>query len=204
MNYQTETTAKTGNYELSKLNACKWQTRREDIMACMGTRCPYFFCQHAEEELPPLGAECPWEIWYADKLVAQFDQLFPRDGIGEHMDDRPAHRKEWVLAHLLANRAGARAREAFNDAMVAVINRGNMPIDRRPFVHHALAERYRRAAYNRLERIWDQVPVIEKRLRDRRIIREMIMHGYWHTGDPAPNPEDAPQWIKVRVDGQRV
>ncbi len=197
-----ETDCRDSGYDLSRFNACSWQTTRNDIMVCLGDRCRYRFCGHTADEMPRLGSECPWEIWYANKLLAQFDQLFPRNGVGRHMDDRQAHRKEWVLAHLLANRAGARARVAFNEAMDAVRNRGRMPVDRRPFDQHDLAMRYRTAARNRLEAVWAQVDVIEKRIRDERIRRLMIAHGHWRIGDAAPpDPDDAPAWILREVDG---
>lgn len=202
MNYQRDCTARSEAYTYSRLNACKWQTRRETIMACMGAKCPYQFCGCTEQQLPPLGAPCLWEVIYAAQAAQQFDDLFPEDGVGRYMDDRPHHRREWTLAHLLANRAGARARVAFNESMDAVRNRGRMPIDRTPFKHHDLAMRYRTAARNRLEAVWAQVDVIEKRIRDERIRRLMIAHGHWRIGDAAPpDPDNAPAWILREVDG---
>lgn len=196
--YETE---RRPSYARSRFNACRWQTTRDSFMVCFGDRCKYRFCGFEDDEMPPAGSACVWERVYAMRLLAQFDELFPADGVGQYMDDRDHHRREWTYAHLLANRAGTRARTAFNEAMDAVSNRGNMPIDRRPFERHALAMRYRAAARNRLEAVWAQLPVIEKRIRDKRIIRAMIVNGYWHIGDPElPNPDNAPDWIIATVD----
>jgi hypothetical protein len=191
-------------YDLSRFNACAWQTTRDDIMVCRGDRCPYRFCNADAGELPPAGSACLWEQQYTLRLLRQFDDLFPNDGIGRHMDDRLHHRREFVMAHLLSNRAGSRARAAFNEAMDAVSARGCMPIDREPFERHALAMRYRTAARNRLERVWRQADVIEARMRDERIRRLMIANGYWHVGDTEPlNSENAPEWIVRTVDGPK-
>lgn len=166
-------------------------------MVCLGAKCKYELCGFSEDELPPLGSECVWEIWYGRKLLKQFDETFPRDGLGQYLDNRPARRKEWVLSHLLANRASIRASLTLQRCFDAVANRGDMPYDRKPFEEWAVAERYRTAAYHRISALWEQLPVIQERVREDKIRSLMLFHGYWHphSGEAPPNIEDAPQWI---------
>lgn len=192
----------SSGYEISRFNACTWQTRREDVMVCLGAKCKYELCGFAEEEMPPLGSECPWERWYGRKLLRQFDQMFPRDGLGQHLDDLPARRKEWALSHLLANRASIRASLTLQRCFDAITNRGSMPYDRKPFEEWAVAERYRTAAYNRINALWDQLPAIQEKAQLDRMRCLMIFHGYWkpHDGQPKPKLEDVPGWIRDQVE----
>lgn len=196
----------SGNYVLSRLNACTWQNRRETLMACTGSKCPYRFCGYTDEEMPPRGTACLWEVAYAAAAADQFDDLFPSDGIGRHMDDRPTSRREWTLAHLVANRASVRATLALKRCWDAITNRGNMPIDRKPFEEYDLARRYQAAAHNRIEAVWAQLPVIEERVRLQRIRSRMLFYGYWRPdkGEAPPRVEDAPQWIVHQVNQRRV
>lgn len=190
-------------YDISRWNACTWQTRREDVMVCLGAKCKYQFCGFSEEEMPAPGSECPWEIWWGNKLRKQFEELFPRDGLGRYLDDRTARLKEWVLSHFLANRASIRASLTLQRAFHAFENRGNMPYDRKPFEEWAVAERYRTAAYNRINALWDQMPAIEEQVRLDRMRLLMIANGHWkpREGQPKPELEEVPAWIRERVTG---
>lgn len=198
--YQTDSAPATG-YGLSRWNACRWQTRRNDIRICRGTQCPYRDCNLKDESLPDLGTPCIWETWFATKLAEGFEQRFPREGIGRYLDDWDGWCREFMMAHILSRRAGARASAAFHRCVEAMENRGNMPIDRRPFNEHALAARYRAAALNRLQRVQDQLPVIEQRIRDERIRQLLVAHGHWKPQENPKPPEVVPEWIIRMVDG---
>lgn len=194
----------TAGYAFSRFNACKWQTRREDIMVCLGTRCQYRFCRLGDDQLPDRGSECPWEVTFARRLVHEFRKTFPRPGIGEYLDDYEHHRKEFVLSHLLANRASVRSSLALGDHLTAIPKRHKTPLDPRLFDRYLLALRYRTAAYNRVQTVWDQVPVIQERLREKRIRTLLLQHGYWrpYEGQETPDVDNAPAWILALVDAE--
>lgn len=171
-------------------------------MPCLGERCRYKFCGLAEDELPPEGSPCLWELIYASRLHGQFDEMLSLDGIGRYLDDYDRRRKEWVTSHLLANRASVRASLALQEGFNAFSNRGCMPYDRQPFHDYEIARRYRTAARNRLESLYDQLPFIEAEIRLDRMRSLMIMNGYWKPNEGQPKPEfaDVPEWIRTRVE----
>lgn len=174
-------------------------------MPCLGGRCRYEFCGLEDDELPPEGSPCVWEATYASRLLRQFDEMLPLDGIGRYLDDYKGRRKEWVTSHLLANRASVRASLALRDGFSAFRNRGCMPYDRRQFHEYEIARRYRTTARNRVESLYDELPIIEEQVRLERMRLLMIMNGYWkpHEGQPRPTLEDVPKWIRELVEKGR-
>lgn len=170
-------------------------------MPCLGERCRYGFCGLAEDELPTEGSPCAWETEYSLRLLRQFDEMLPLEGIGRYLDDYRGRRKEWVTSHLLANRASVRASLALRNGFDAFSTRGGKPYDRRPFHEYDIARRYRTTARNRVENLYDQLPVIHERTRLERMRSLMIMNGYWrlHEGQRTPQLEDVPNWIRERV-----
>lgn len=192
-------TCRTDSYRLSRWNAGQWFTRREGIMPCLGHRCSYGFCGLADDELPPEGSPCLWEAAFAARLLRQFDEMLSLDGIGRYLDDYLGRRKEWVTSHLLANRASVRASLALRNGFDAFSNRGDRPYDRRPFHEYDVARRYRTTARNRVENLYNQLPVIQERIRHERIVCLMAAHGHWKPGGAPPSVEDAPAWILERV-----
>lgn len=199
--FQSKATDKSGDYGLSRWNACTWQLRRENYLVCMGERCKYRFCQRDDDQLPEVGTPCGWEIMIADRLVSQFDDLFSTDGLGSYLEDRQALKREWVAAHLLSNRAAIRMSRAYEQLEAAIINRNGMPVDQKAIRHYALAARYMTAAHNRIVDIYDRIPaLLEEQSEERRLARVrrmMLENGYWtpYRGDKPPSIEDAPAWI---------
>jgi|GEM_PF-6077676 len=202
---RTDRSATRDGYRRSRWNSAKWQTRRNGLLVCRRQRCPYEFCGLDDEQLPPYGSACRFECIYAVRLADEFDALFPVDGIGRHMDDRDHWRREFILGHLLANRASVRASLALQRCFNAVADRGDMPVDQQPFHEYDIARRYRHAARNRVQAVWDQLKIIEERAREARVRTLMLQHGYWnpYRGEESPSLEDAPSWI-VREASARV
>lgn len=209
VDFRSESIDKSGDYGLSRWNACTWQLRRENYLVCMGERCRYRFCQRDDDQLPEVGTPCGWEIIVADKLASEFDGLFSTDGLGSYLEDRLALKREWVAAHLLSNRAAIRMSRAYEELEAAIINRNGMPVDQKAIRHYALAARYMTAAHNRIVAIYDRIPaLLDEHSEDRRLARVrrmMLENGYWtpYRGDKPPSIEDAPPWIIKKVDGEQ-
>lgn len=199
---QTESVPEGTGWSRSRWNACRYQLRRNDIMVCRGAKCPYKFCGADDGGLFPVGSPCTWESTYARMLFADFDNKYPKNGIGRHLGDREELRNEFVLGLLLANRASQRMSLAMQDIVHACYNPVNGIIDRRPFHHAALADRYLAAAHNRTRKIDEALPAAISLSQEARMRTLMISHGYWRPleGMPTPKPEDVPQWIRDEVE----
>jgi hypothetical protein len=135
-------------------------------------------------------------------LFADFDHRYPKEGIGRHLDDREELRDQFVLGALLANRASQRLNFAMLDIVYACYNPENGIIDRRPFHHAALADRYLAAAHNRSRKITEALPAAISLSQEAKMRSMMIANGYWrpHEGMPTPKPEDVPPWIRAEVE----
>ncbi|MDA3936336.1 MAG: hypothetical protein PF636_05655 [Actinomycetota bacterium] len=139
-------------------------------------------------------------------LGADFTRLFAPDGLAKDLEDYNHYKKEWILAHLLMNRASVRMSQAMKDIEASSQDRKNGIIDYKPFEEHALAARYISAARNRIDVFNELIDeLVEKRRVERRLARirtMMLEHGYWspYRGDKPPSIEDAPAWILKAVE----
>ncbi len=195
--YRSDGESRSGNYDVCRWNACTWQSRRDDIMVCLGERCRYRFCDLDDSELPAVGSACPWEVRFAGLMSEDFERTFPREPVAKYLDDYDTLLREHVIGHLLANRAAVRFSRASEECMRLHRNLDGT-IDYSAYRRFALADRYLAAAHHRALAVYDKLPEASEKARAERMRKTMIAYGHWRPqdGEAEPVAADIPQWIR--------